>query len=130
MNPNPDSGPPSVPSTWKLTTPSNWTDEPIAPRRVPAAHPQRRSQSQSLSNQAHAWLARLPPHHQPLATARRHPHVVNRLTELWSQPVELAAYLQELMLSTRPDRRKGFPFEVLGELADLQSLLQERLTGR
>lgn len=95
-----------------------------------AAHPQRQPQAQALSVDAHVWLAGLPPRYQPLATARRHPHIVNRLCELWGTPAELPAYMRELVLSTRPVRREGFAFEVLTELADLQTLVDELLRGR
>lgn len=77
-----------------------------------------------MSVEAHAWLAALPPRYQPLATARLHPHIVNRLCELWVTPDALPAYMRELVLSARP-RRGGFAFEVLTELADLWALVEE-----
>jgi hypothetical protein len=88
-------------------------------------HPQRQPQAQALSADAHAWLAGLPPRYQPLATARRHPHIVNQLCELWATPAVLPAYMRELVLSSRPAQREGFAFEVLTELADLQALVDE-----
>lgn len=93
-------------------------------------HPQRKPQSQHLTPAAHEWLGKLPPRYQPLATARRHPHIVNRLTELWATPQALPDHLRELMLSSRPNRREGFAFEVLTELADLQTLVDELLHGK
>ena len=66
----------------------------------------------------------MPPHYQPLATARRHPHIINRLCELWDTPLDLPAHFRELMLSSRPVRRQGFAFEVLTELADLQAMFE------
>ena len=66
------------------------------------------------------WLARLPPRFQPLATARAHPHIVNRLAELWLASDELTAYFRELLLSRR-EGRQGFSFGVLTELFDLQA---------
>ena len=120
-----DAGPTTRNNLWLTTTPSKFLDDPIPPRRVPPTpHPKRKPQAQALTPQAHMWLARLPPRYQPLATARRHPHIINRLCELWDQPDELPAHLGELMLSTRPGRREGFAFEVLTELADLQSMLE------
>lgn len=95
------------------------------PLDASSSHPQRQPQAQTLSADAHAWLAGLPPRYQPLATARRHPHIVNRLCELWLTPAALPAYMKELVLSSRPARREGFAFEVLTELADLQSLVDE-----
>jgi len=91
---------------------------PAGPQR-PARAPQRRS----LTDEAHVWLARLPPRFQPFATARRHPHIVNRMAELWGQPHLLSAYFAELLLSGREDRQ-GFSFDVLTELFDLQSQAQ------
>ena len=62
----------------------------------------------------------LPPRFQPLCTARSHPHIVNRMAELWPLPEQLPAYFDELLLSPREGRR-GFAFEVLTELFDLQA---------
>jgi hypothetical protein len=91
---------------------------------VSQTNPQRAPQEQALTPEAHVWLARLPPRYQPLATARRHPHIVNRLSELWDSPLDLPAHFRELMLSSRPARRQGFAFEVLTELADLQTMIE------
>jgi hypothetical protein len=88
------------------------------------SHPQRQPQEQALTPEALTWLERLPPHYRPLATARRHPHIINRLCELWGTPLDLPAHFRELMLSNRPQRRAGFAFEVLTELADLQSMVE------
>lgn len=95
-----------------------------------SSHPQRQPQAQALSANAHAWLAGLPPRYQPLATARRHPHIVNRLCELWATPAALPPYMRELVLSSRPVRREGFAFDVLTELADLQALVDEMQQAR
>lgn len=86
-----------------------------------AREPQRRS----LTDTAHVWLARLPPRFQPLCTARAHPHIVNRMAELWAQPERLPAYFDELLLSSREGRR-GFAFDVLTELFDLQAMIHAR----
>jgi uncharacterized membrane protein YccC len=91
----------------------------------PDTHPQRQPQAQALTAEAHEWLGSLPARYQPLATARRHPHIVNRLCELWATPAALPAHLRELLLSSRPGQREGFAFEVLTELADLQALIEE-----
>jgi hypothetical protein len=121
-----DSNPPSLHSQWTTTSPSKFFDEPIRPRRVPAVpHPRRKPQLPALVASSHVWLSRLPPQVQPLATARRHPHVINNLSALWGSPAEVKAYLGELMLSSRPGR-EGFAFEVISELADLQSFLDEQ----
>lgn len=113
----------SVPG-WQPTTPDvagagvPVPSYPPGPQR-PARAPQRRS----LTDEAHVWLARLPPRFQPFATARRHPHIVNRMAELWGQPEALSAYFADLLLSGREDRQ-GFSFDVLTELFDLQSQAQ------
>lgn len=107
--------------------------ETIAPRRMPdedLGHPMRQPQRHSLTTQAHVWLARLRPDRQPMAAARRHPHVVNRLAELWADHDARLVYLRELMLGTRPTERQGFTFEVLAELADLQALAEEEVQRR
>lgn len=117
----PDEAGPSTPNKlWVTTTPSTLLDDaaPASP------HPKRRPQATGLTPEAHAWLSRLPPRYQPLATARRHPHIINNLCEVWERQAELPAHFRELMLSNRPGRRAGFPFEVLTELADLQAMVE------
>ncbi len=125
-SPPPDeAGPTSTNSLWATTTPSEFFDDPIPPRRVPPTpYPQRKPQATTLTPEAHIWLARLPPRYQPLATARRHPHIVNQLCAAWERPADLPAHFRELMLSSRPGRRAGFQFEVLTELADLQAMVE------
>jgi hypothetical protein len=109
-------------SQWMSTAPSQFMDEP--PTRLAPMHPQRKLQrADALTDDAHVWLERLPPRYQPLETARRHPHVVNRLSMMWVTPAGLPAFFRELMLSSRPGR-EGFAFEVLTELADLQSMME------
>ncbi len=71
------------------------------------------------------WLKTLPVTVRPVITARRHPHIVNKLARVWDRPAALAAYMDELLISSRPGRR-GFAMEVLEELVDLQRALQER----
>jgi hypothetical protein len=113
-------------SQWSSTRPSELHEElPQAPRREPQApHPRRKPQLPALTAEGHVWLAGMPPRFQPRATASRHPHIVNRLSQIWRSPLELQGYLGELMLSERTGR-EGFSFEVLCELADLQTLVEE-----
>lgn len=120
-------GPSTVPAQW---APSQARRTPSPAPAASAGHPQRKPQAQALTPAAHVWLSTLPPRYQPLATARRHPHIVNRLCELWDTPAALPAHLRELLLSSRPARREGFAFEVLTELADLQSLVEEMQLGK
>jgi hypothetical protein len=71
------------------------------------------------------WLKTLPVTVRPVITAKRHAHIVNKLARVWDRPEALAAYMDELLISSRPGRR-GFAMEVLEELVDLQRALQER----
>lgn len=75
---------------------------------------------QELSQQATRWLQKLPVPVRPIITARRHPHVVNRLCAIWDDTAARQACFQELLFSSRPGRR-GFSFEVMDELVELQS---------
>lgn len=117
-----DTGFHDIGNSWMPTSPSQFMDDPILSRPA-VPHPQRKPQGQALTPQAHDWLARLPPRYQPMEVARRHPHIVNRLSMMWTTPAEARTHLSELMLSNRPGR-EGFAFEVITELADLQSLLE------
>lgn len=90
-------------------------------------HPQQRTmvhhravQSDHLTSTANRWLHKLPIEVRPIITARRHPHVINRLCVIWDEPSVRQAYFQELLFSSRPGRR-GFSFEVMDELVELQS---------
>ncbi len=104
------------------TMPASLPDVLGAVPQANPLHAQRKAQLPALTTGAHIWLASLPPQYQPLSTAHRHPHIVNRMSELWATPGELPEYFSELMLSRRPGR-EGFTFEVLTELADLQAML-------
>ncbi|MEY4564808.1 MAG: hypothetical protein RLZZ618_4085 [Pseudomonadota bacterium] len=125
---NPDSQPGQLDAErrshpgWRLAS-----KPPVRP--APAAdasfHGPRGPQARSLTAAAHLWLAKLPPRYQPLALARRHPHIVNQLEALWGSPARLSGYFRELLLSHRL-QRAGFSFDVLTELTDLQSLNQQR----
>jgi hypothetical protein len=126
MSPPDANSPSTIPGAWARTPPTRTPPQTAAP----GGPAQRQPQEKALTPAAHDWLAQLPPRYQPLATARRHPHIVNRLSELWGRPADLPAHLRELMLSSRPGRREGFAFEVLTELADLQSLVDEQKQGK
>lgn len=84
----------------------------------------RAAPDRSLTSLAHTWLAKLPPRYQPLSTVRLHPHIVNRLTQLWQDTILLNAYFHELLLGTRKGRA-GFSLGVLTELTDLQTLARD-----
>lgn len=86
----------------------------------PAPVHHRSAQSTQLSSAATRWLHKLPVEVRPIITARRHSHVINRLCALWDDAGLRQAYFQELLFSSRPGRR-GFSFEVMDELVDLQT---------
>lgn len=71
------------------------------------------------------WLQSLPVSIRPLITAKRHPHIVNKLAILWGIDEAMDAYFDELLISARPGRR-GFAMEVLDELVELQRAVQEK----
>ena len=118
--------PPSTLSGWLPTAPDDaGAGARLAAGPLPgrAGRPARAPQPQSRADAAHGWLARIPPRFQPLATARAHPHIVNRMAELWGTPTALTGYFAELLLSRR-EGRQGFSFDVLTELFDLQALTE------
>ncbi|MFM2058967.1 MAG: hypothetical protein RLY71_3352 [Pseudomonadota bacterium] len=86
----------------------------------PVAVHHRSAQPTQLSSAATRWLHKLPVEVRPIITARRHPHVINRLCALWGDAGLRQGYFQELLFSSRPGRR-GFSFEVMDELVDLQT---------
>jgi hypothetical protein len=71
------------------------------------------------------WLQSLPVSIRPLITAKRHPHIVNKLAIFWGIDDAVDAYFDELLISARPGRR-GFAMEVLDELVELQRAVQEK----
>ena len=71
------------------------------------------------------WLQSLPVSIRPLITAKRHPHIVNKLAILWGVDEAVHTYFDELLISSRPGRR-GFAMEVLDELVELQRAVQEK----
>jgi hypothetical protein len=69
-------------------------------------------------------LADAPLHH----TARRFPHVINKLADAWETTRDFDAVIDELLFTDRPARR-GFPPEVLRELSDLRCLRERRIVS-
>ena len=122
-----------------------WTDErrdavqpPIAPPAEPPRVLERRGvqpvglsaghgplSGERLDPAGERWLKTLPVTVRPVITAKRHPHIVNKFARIWDRPSVLAAYMNELLLSSRPGRR-GFAMEVLDELVLLQRMLEEQ----
>lgn len=83
-----------------------------------------RAPPEVLHPEAQSWLHHVPVPVRPILTARRYPHVVNRLALYWSNQHQLADYFEELLVSARPGRR-GFPPEVLDELVVLLSFIEK-----
>jgi hypothetical protein len=59
-------------------------------------------------------------------TARRYPHVINKLALAWHRDEAFDAVIDELLFTQRPNRQ-GFPPGVLRELVDLRSLHERRI---
>jgi len=95
-----------------------------SPSGFHATHPPSLT-TERLERDGERWLKSLPVTVRPVITAKRHPHIVNKLAKIWDRPAALAAYMDDLLISQRPGRR-GFAMEVLEELMDLQRALQDR----
>ena len=75
-----------------------------------------------LTEQAWQWLDALPKEVQPGGLVQRFPRITNKLAELWRRPVNCERYLDALILDQRGSR-KGFPPDVVGEIAKLKMYL-------
>lgn len=53
-------------------------------------------------------------------TARRFPHVVNRLAAAWFSPADMTALVDSMLFNERPERQ-GFPVEVVAELTRVRA---------
>jgi hypothetical protein len=95
-----------------------------SPSGFHATHPPSLT-AERLEREGERWLKSLPVTVRPVITAKRHPHIINKLAKIWDRPAVLAAYMDDLLISQRPGRR-GFAMEVLEELMDLQRALQDR----
>ncbi|MEX8497830.1 MAG: hypothetical protein AB3X41_03635 [Leptothrix ochracea] len=84
-----------------------------------------RAPPEVLHPDAQAWLHHVPVPVRPILTARRYPHVANRLALYWNNQNHLADYFEELLVSSRPGRR-GFPPEVLDELVSLLGFVEKQ----
>jgi hypothetical protein len=72
----------------------------------------------TISRQSAMLLATLPIDYYPYITARRYPHVLNGLAEVWDEPTEFALRARAFLLkSARP--RRGFPAGVFIEILQL-----------
>lgn len=52
-------------------------------------------------------------------TARRFPHVVNRVAAAWFSPVDMTALLDSMLFNERAERQ-GFPADVVAELSQVR----------
>jgi hypothetical protein len=95
-----DGAPPAV-------SQEDWTKR----RAGPDAH-------ESLREETTAWMRELPAGVRPPHLAERFPRIANKICALWMQPLRCAAYLSDLLIARRPNR-KGFPAEVAMEIGNL-----------
>jgi hypothetical protein len=65
------------------------------------------------------WLASLPQEVRPINLVENFPRIANRLRYLWKNVARCEAYLDDLLVDRRGDR-KGFPLEVSQELTALR----------
>lgn len=91
------------------------------PRSVEILEPGRVMPSEPLSAVAMRVLDFLPPNMTLTFTARRYPHVMNKLAILWDDARALEKYLDQLLMADRPNRQ-GFEYEALMELADVRDV--------
>ena len=101
----------AAPPPEEATGVSPW----LALRTAPA------SDEDDLTTQGAAWLEALPEHAQPRRLAQRHPRVVNRLAQVWADPLAAADGLDGLLIDGRGDRG-GFSPAIRAELKRLQYL--------
>lgn len=64
------------------------------------------------------WMRRLPKEIWPLQTGASYPRVLNQLALVWRNPIERETQFEQLLNSTRKNRR-GFPESVQVELQTL-----------
>lgn len=79
-----------------------------------------------LLSSAHHWLRLVPRSLMPIQLCRHHPRLANRLAQTWHDAVVADAFLRELMVDRRGDRR-GFAPRVVAEIARIQRYNAQRL---
>lgn len=102
----------------------------LEPSAVSDRHALRRAvnDKESLRRRTFKWLATLPAHVRPMATARQYARIVNRISDLWSHCEFTRLYFQSLLIDRRQGR-EGFPSVVKYELEVLQDYYFEHLSG-
>jgi hypothetical protein len=94
-------------------------------RYVPVMPPvfRRRPESERdkrLTAESFEWLHDLPRHERPFKLALQFPRIVNKLADIWADHKQTAAYLTDLLVDRRGNRR-GFPAAVVGDLLRLRA---------
>lgn len=79
-----------------------------------------------LTSTATSVLATLPNNVKPILLSIDFPHVVNKIAELWTRPILLDRYFEELSMDARGGR-KGFPLGVALEIANLREHYQTKV---
>jgi hypothetical protein len=79
--------------------------------------------SEQLTRETIQWLAELPPEVMPQHLSLRFPRMANALYLRWTDRHACSAYLDDLIIDKRGTRR-GFPDEILEELATLKNYFQ------
>jgi hypothetical protein len=64
--------------------------------------------------------------YRPATSAQLFPCIVNRLANLWGQPVQMQRSFEELLIDHRGNR-KGFPLNMLMDLSTLKRYYQHRV---
>jgi hypothetical protein len=86
-----------------------------------AAHP-----PVELTTTATTVLATIPTDVKPILLSIDFPHIVNKICELWTRPILLDRYFEELTVDARGGR-KGFPLGVALEIANLREHYQTKV---
>jgi hypothetical protein len=114
--------------------PAAVTDPPrlsLEPSTISDWHPLRKAidvEETLLRRRTFKWLATLPAHVRPMATARQYARIVNRIGDLWAHCEFTRLYFQSLLIDRRPGR-EGLPSAVRHELEVLQDYYFEHLSG-
>lgn len=77
-----------------------------------------------LNDEARQWLAAVPEKVRPILLSDRYPRIVNNLSKVWEKTLACHDYLDSLILDDRGGRQ-GFPPDVMLELFQLKSYLEE-----
>jgi hypothetical protein len=92
--------------------------------------PQRRAcPYDRLLPSSRVWLNSLPPSLRPIVLAVQYPRIVNLIAQQWDDAAACGAYLDDLLVGRRPDRR-GFPDGVRQDILELREyFVRSRITA-